>query len=151
MFSRKRRQEQDEGGDPVADTPGAVLAAAVSAMVGDGEVNEAELLQLSTLCALSPIFAKISAGEINARTQAIVRRLSAEGHEAVIRRAAAQLSPRLRETAFAFAARIVVADGVINDEEVAAVNALGRWLEIDIETGRKILDVMRIMQRGPEA
>ncbi len=156
MFSRKSRAAGRDGAgdgpaDPVVDAPRAVLAVAVSAMVGDGEVNDAEIVQLGNICTLSPIFYGVTANEINEASKAVVDAIAYEGHEAVILRAAAHLSPDLRETAFAFAVRIVVADGVINDAEAAALNAIGGWLEIDVETGRRILDVMMIMQRGLDA
>lgn len=129
----------------------AVLSAVICAMIADGQANAAEKIELSTVCALSPIFQNMPRRQIDALIAEATADLKERGAEAVVREAAGLLSAPLRETAFCFAAHMVVADSVINAHEFAAVDSLRRWLEIDEAKARQINDVMMIMLRPATA
>lgn len=132
--------------DPVAR---AVLTPAVSTMVGDGEVNQAETAQINNLIAFSPIFFEHGPATITAYIQHIIDQIAKNGHEATIKAAAAELPQPLRETAMCFAIRMALADGVIEDGEKASLAQTGHYMDIPPETFGKMLEVLAMLQRAP--
>lgn len=131
--------------DPLAR---AVLTPAVSTMVGDGEVNEAENAQLNNLLSFSPIFRDHGPAAISAMVQYILESIQKIGHEATIQQAAQELSPEMRRTALCFAMRIALADGRIEDGERASLSQTGHHLGIPPEEFGQIFEVMLMLQRG---
>ena len=132
--------------DPIAR---AVLTPAVSTMVGDGEINEAENAQINNLIAFSPIFFNHGPAAITAYIQHILGQIAKNGHEATINAAAAELPQPLRETAMCFAIRMALADGVIEDGEKASLAQTGHHMDIPPETFGKMFEVLAMLQRAP--
>lgn len=65
-------------------------------------------------------------------------------YEDILETAKKILSPRLRETAFAIAVDVVLADGVFTTDEKQFITELWNALAIPDEIGQKIIDVMVI-------
>ena len=133
--------------DPVAR---AVLTPAISTMVGDGDVNEAEIAQINNLIAFSPIFFEHGPATVSAYIQHTIEQIAKNGHEATIKDAASKLSQPLRETAMCFAIRMALADGVIEEGEKNSLAQTGHFMEIPPETFGKMLEVLAMLQRPPE-
>jgi uncharacterized tellurite resistance protein B-like protein len=74
--------------------------------------------------------------------------IEASGREAVFAAAAKGLPADLGDTIYALAADIVCADGEICDAEIAYVRQLQEALKVNDETATKILEVMKIKNRG---
>ncbi|MEC8042212.1 MAG: tellurite resistance TerB family protein, partial [Pseudomonadota bacterium] len=91
----------------------AVLAPAVLTMASDGRATEAEMALLQNLCAFSPIFARLPEGAVLALIERILADLQEAGAEPVIENCAEVLPMELRETAFCFAMRVAMVDGVL--------------------------------------
>lgn len=135
--------------DPLAR---AVITPAVSTMVGDGSVNEAENAQLNNLLAFSPIFRDHGPAAISAMVQHILESIERIGHEATIQQCAQELTPELRRTALCFAMRIALADGRIEDGERASLTQTGHHLGIPPEEFGQIFEVIVMLQQDrPEA
>ena len=133
--------------DPLAR---AVLTPAISTMVGDGEVNDAEMAQINNLIAFSPIFFEHGPATITAYINYTIEQIAQKGHEATIKDAAAQLSQPLRETAMCFAIRMALADGKIEEGEKNSLAQTGHYMEIPPESFGKMLEVLAMLQRPPE-
>jgi tellurite resistance protein len=147
LFSRLR----SGGGAPDTTIARAVLAPAVLTMAADGSVDKAELVQLNNVCGFSPIFGPLGPETVTRLVNEILNDLSKRGPHEVITEAAGKLSPALRETAFCFAMRIAMADGVLDDGEKAALSGTAARLELAPETFGKIVDVVAMMQRPATA
>lgn len=147
LFSKLRNMTKPNDSGIAA----AVLVPSVSTMIADGEVNDAELLQLSNVCAFSPIFLPLGADAVMDMAKDIIDDISREGHMPVIERAVAKLSPALRETALCYAMRIALADGHLDDGEKAALSATAGTMDVSVESFNKIFEVVVMMQRPETA
>ena len=133
--------------DPIAR---AVLTPAISTMVGDGEVSEAEIAQINNLIAFSPIFFEHGPATVTAYIQHTIDTIAKKGHDETIKEAAAQLSQPLRETAMCFAIRMALADGKIEEGEKNSLMQTGHYMEISGETFKMMFEVLVMLQRPPE-
>lgn len=129
--------------DPVAR---AVLTPAVSTMIGDGDVNDAEMAQLSNLIAFSPIFGDHGPAAVSGFVNYIIETIRQNGHDETIKAAAAELPEALRETALCFAMRIALADGKIEDGEKASLAQTGGHLGVTPERFGQIFGVIAALQ-----
>jgi uncharacterized tellurite resistance protein B-like protein len=107
----------------------AIMAIVIAAIKADGHISSEEVQRLRAMCALSPIFASNSSDQDTANIQFADTMTDQLGDQAVAK-AAAVLSPALRETAFAFATDMVLADGVLGPSEERFVDDLAKKLEL---------------------
>ena len=73
--------------------------------------------------------------------------LRARGRVALVEETHRALSPRLRETAYAWVAELVCADGSVTAKERAFLDDLARRFEVPGPLARKIQAVIAIMRR----
>lgn len=135
------------GSQPDMALAKAILIPSVSTMIADAVIHPRETAQLSNICGFSPIFAEIGPNVVSALSSEIMEDIKRDGHVPVIESAAGVLSPALRETAFCFAVRIALADGILDDREKAALAAISKALAIPDSVATKIFDVIAMMQR----
>lgn len=148
IFSRLRGAVRER---PAEATARAVLTPAVSTMVADGSIDRSELTQLCNVCSFSPIFFQTSQKELEAMVGAVIDEIRRSGHDATIAAAARGLSPALRETALCFAMRIAFADGRVEEGERNSLARTATHMEIAMPTFEKIIEVVAMMQRPPNA
>lgn len=74
--------------------------------------------------------------------------LKREGPEALMNRAADALPPDLKDTAFANACDLVLADGSVEDEEKAFLDNLQKKLGISGDLALTIVEVMIVKNKG---
>ncbi|MDA7964844.1 tellurite resistance TerB family protein [Ruegeria sp.] len=129
----------------------AVLTPSVVTIASDGKINEAEIAQLSNLIAFSPIFAGLGADILDDMTNAVMDDLVKNGADQVIDGCIDALSPPLRETAFCFAARVAMADGILDDRERDVLSDMAEKLMLPAGTFEKVLSVVAMMQRSAQA
>ncbi|MEI9975308.1 MAG: hypothetical protein WDO73_26555 [Ignavibacteriota bacterium] len=67
-----------------------------------------------------------------------------------IAKAAAALKPELRETAFAFACEMVLADGIVGESEEGFISGLAEKLGITEELGSAVVQVTIIRMRAAD-
>lgn len=153
-FSELRR---GGGADTAARVPAgvalrqALLTPAVATILADGRVEDAELDQLKSLCAFSPIYRDTDGAALEALAEAAHAAIEREGVEGAIAAAAESLSPALRRTALCFAARIAATDGAVDAAEEDVLDRTVRLFAIDAATFDKVCEVVTMMQHDEDA
>jgi len=79
------------------------------------------------------------------RINGVMRRLGVSG---LIAEAAKSISPDLKETVFAVASDLTLADGAVEETEKKFLNHLQTALALSNETATKIVDVMVLKNKG---
>ncbi len=114
----------------------------LAANAADGYVSQEEVQAFGTLICRMRLYKPLNGdqiGRIIDRNLSQMRRL---GLEEFVNRCAA-IPDRLRKTAFANAVDMVMADGVVEDEEKQFINNLRRQLNISGDDAQMIVTVMR--------
>ncbi len=124
----------------------AVMAVCVLAMASDGRLSKAELARIDQMIAMSPLFD----GVMSARDYAacISEAIAKKGHAAVIEEAAELLPGRLAETAYAWAAHMVMADGKAVSPEHKFLSSIRKALGVHGVLAGKINAVVAILNRA---
>lgn len=137
------------GAEPVFNVQKAIMTIVIAAIKADGEVSAEEVGRLRSMCARSPIFASNTREEDDAVIGFADNAFSQLKGEA-IGKAATALKPELRETAFAFACEMILADGIVGDGEEDFISKLASTLGISEEVGNTVVQATVIRMRGPE-
>ncbi|MEM6422553.1 MAG: tellurite resistance TerB family protein [Pseudomonadota bacterium] len=127
--------------------PRAMLTPCVSAIMADGDMQAEEISQLSNLCSFSPIFHHIHPERLAEIVRELIAEIMEEGGDAKLQAAAADLPPSLRETAYCFVARIVMADGMVGEREKMALEKIAAVMKLEPNVTILIEDVVKMMQR----
>lgn len=133
--------------EPQFNTQRAVMTIVFGAMTADGEVEDEEITRLRSMCARSPIFASNSKDEDDAVIRWVNDAIDRLGNDA-LSTAAEALTPELRETAFAFACEMVLADGIVGQDEERYIGKIAEALDIGESVGSAIVNVTMIRLRG---
>lgn len=126
------------GTDTALSPKVALMTIVVSAIKCDGNFAEEEFTRLRAMCSLSPIFAGDTAEQDLEVFDAASAAVNALGDQA-LSRAVAGLPPHLRDTAFAFACDMVMADGRVGPEEEKHMEKLAQALEISEQSTEAII------------
>lgn len=118
----------------------------IAAVLADGDIADEEALRIRAMCSLSPVFASNSGDQDKAVINFALNKNKQLGDQAVSS-AGEGLSPELRETAFAFACDMVMADGFLGAGEEAFLENLVTSLNIASDRARAIIDVTLIRNR----
>jgi tellurite resistance protein len=135
-----------ERGPLLSLTPAqALMSVAVMAAYADGRVRARELQRLRLMAQEHPLFARVDSvdGFIAER----VEDLRAFGRASLLNDCRAALSPRLRETAYAWAARVVQEDGSQHPGEHAFLKELGASFGVPGPLAAKIRAVAAVLRR----
>ena len=133
--------------EPVFDTQKSVMTIVVAAIIADGKISDEEVGRLRSMCANSPLFSSNTRDEDDAIIGFAQNASEQLGADA-IRRAAKGLTPELRETAFAYAIEMVLADTFVGSEEEAFISQLAGMLGISEEVGHAVILTTMIRGRG---
>lgn len=120
----------------------ALMAIAILAVMADGELSEVEKPTLKANC--TRIFGTKSAENFQIIEKEVWELVGQYNYATVFASAKQALTPLLRETAFAIAAELVLADGIFTQEERRFLVDLWNALDISDDMGQKIIDVMII-------
>lgn len=134
---------------PTFTTQKSIMTIVIAAITADGNVSAEEVGRLRSMCAGSPIFASNSKEEDDAVIDFAVNVSNQLGAEAV-KKAAESLKPELRETAFAFATEMVLADSMVGEKEEAFISQLAALLGVSEEVGRAVILTTMIRRRGEQ-
>lgn len=132
---------------PIFNVQQAIMTVVVAAVKADGAVAREEVMRIRSMCALSPIFAHNSTDQDDAVIAFADNVTSQMGEEAVVK-AAEALQPQLRETTFAFACDMVLADGIVGRDEETFLISLMQRLGVSEDVGRSIVGVTLIRNRN---
>lgn len=128
--------------------PRAVLAPAVLTMAADGHVAEAEMAMLQNLCAFSPLYARLPEGAVEHMIGDVLEDLKSRGADEVIGQTADLLTGDLCETAFCYAMRLAMVDGVLVHREKQALSEIAERLALPDDKVDQIIEVIAMLQRA---
>jgi len=134
---------------PTFNTQKSIMTIVIAAIKADGNVSDEEVMRLRSMCARSPIFASNSKEEDNAVIDFAMNVSDQLGTEAV-KKAAESLKPEMKETAFAFATEMVLADSMVGEKEEAFISQLAGQLGVNEELARAIIITTMIRGRGDQ-
>ena len=124
----------------------AVLTIPVLTAAADGQIDDIEGFQLTSMAAFNPSLVELGGATFQRLIGEIARDIQARGFEPVFHDAAPQLQAEAAHTAIAFAVRIAMADGVLDDAEKKILVFMMDKLNISDDAFVQILNTMRIMQ-----
>jgi uncharacterized tellurite resistance protein B-like protein len=127
----------------------ALMTIVVAAVKADGHVSDDEIRRIRSLCLLNPLFSTNSTEQDNAVLRFADNTTHQLGEQAVAL-AAAALPPALRETAFAYACDMVLADGVVTTDEEHTIVDLAEKLGVSQELAHAIVTTTLVRNRGNE-
>ncbi len=125
----------------------AIMMIVVAAVMADGEVADEEIMRIRSMCSLSPIYANNS-GEQDTAVIRFAANVFTQMGEQAITEAARVLHPELRETAFAFACDMVLADGLVGQKEEKFLTSLMNNLEISENSGKTLVWATLVRNRN---
>ncbi|VTR97545.1 tellurite resistance TerB family protein [Tuwongella immobilis] len=118
------------------------------AVASDGHISDEEASGLVTIIARMKLFENWSGDKFNNMMNRLIGMLKREGLDKFLAKATETLPDELRDTAFANACDLVLADGVVEDEEKDFLDKLQKSLDINGDTALDIVQVMIIKNRG---
>lgn len=134
--------EEQKGLQSPAD---AIMAVSILALSTDGKLHKKEMDCLRRMTASCPMFDGVQ--HIPEYIACIAEAIAGRGTDCVLREAAGALPKPLRETAYAWAVRIVMADHKVLPAEHAFLTALGKALGVHGTLAGKIKGVIAILDR----
>ncbi len=130
-------------------TPAEAFAAiTVAAIASDGYLSDKEARSLCTTLSRMKLFRSYTDDAIASMFEMLLNTIRREGMNFVFNTAKDSLNPDMREAAFAVAADLVLADGMLAQEERDFLNDLYQSLGISSDTAKQIMDVMSIKNQG---
>lgn len=114
---------------PTFDVQRAIMTIIVAAVKSDGQVSDDEIMRIRSICSGTPIFAS-NTSEQDTAVIVFADNVTGQLGAAAIDHAATSLKQELRETAFALACDMVLADGIMGDAEDAFLTKLATRLDI---------------------
>lgn len=126
----------------------AFAAITLIAVASDGYITDSETQAISTILSRMQLFRSYPTDVMRKMFDKLLGILQRQGIDVLFNAAMANLPHDLKETAFAVATDIVLADGEVSPEEEKLLNDLCRVLELPEELAIKIIDVMMIKNKG---
>lgn len=120
----------------------------VSATACDGHVADEEVQGLFTSLARMKLYQKFTEKHWSQMMNRLLGILKRDGVEELVHRCSQTLPPELRQTAFANACDLVLADGVVEQVEKDFLGNLQRALEIPGDEALTIVQVMITKNKG---
>ncbi len=123
-------------------------AIALAAVASDGYLSDEEAQSIPFILARMKLFQSYSDDMMRKLFDKLLGKLKREGVSALFHAAKDSLPESLRHTAFAVATDLVLADGIVTDEEKVFLDELYQALEVSEELANTIIDVMLIKNHG---
>ncbi|MEB3887213.1 tellurite resistance TerB family protein [Lyngbya sp. CCY1209] len=128
--------------------PEAFAAIALIAVAADGYITGSESQAVTATLSRMQLFGEYSGEQKRELLDRLLTEIKTKGYEDLLKAAIQSIPKELRETAFAIATDITLADGEIAEEEENLLNDLYSSLEISEDIATQIIDVMLIKNRG---
>jgi tellurite resistance protein len=120
----------------------------LGACASDGHIADEEAQGLVTIMGRMKLYENWTGEKFNSTINRLLGLIKRIGVEKMIRRCAEVLPRQLHETAFVNACDLVLADGVVEDEEKEFLEDLQRTLDVSGDQALTIIEVMVIKNRG---
>jgi hypothetical protein len=114
----------------------------------DGHIADEEVGALVTSLMRMKMYQNVPQNQFSKMMDRLLGILKRGGPEKLLDTASPAVPPELRETAFANACNIVLADGVVEDDEKEFMNNLVTRMEIGKDRAKQIIKVMVIKNKG---
>lgn len=126
----------------------AFAAITLAAVAADGHISEEEGRGIITGLARMKLFADYGPNKMASMFNKLLNIIKREGIESLIMLSKENLTQELRETAFAVATDLTLADGTIDKSEKDILIKIQQTLGVPEETAIKIIEVMLIKNKG---
>ncbi|OUC13443.1 MAG: Tellurite resistance protein TerB [Alkalinema sp. CACIAM 70d] len=134
---------------PITLSPAEAFAAiTIVAISSDGYLADEEIDTITASLARMHLFRTNSTETMRCMYDKLFGIMRRDGITVLLQAAKESLPFELREAAFAVATDLVLADGMMTQDEQLFLNELCKILEIAKETASKIVEVMMIKSRG---
>ncbi len=137
-----------EGGGKTITKQEAFAGILLAAAAADGHIAEEEARSLWTTIERMKLFEKFTPDKFNKMMDNLLKILKKGGPDLLVDKCYPAIPEALRETVFANACDLVLADGVVEAEEKAMIEKLQNRLEIPGDEAMDIVKVMVIKNRG---
>jgi len=132
----------------VLDKQESFLAIALAVSAADGHISQSEVNGIISYLSRMKMFENISGNRMQAMFDNLIGIIRRQGVGPLVNMARASLPTELRQTAFACAVDIALADGVIEQDEQNLLEELQKVLEVPENIALNIIQVMIIKNRG---
>jgi len=129
----------------------AFIAIMFSAIKADDRVTREEMQTLGYILSRFKGLGSLTPPQFNNLMDRFMKIVDREGVGTLVTAAKATLAEGLRETAFANAVELVLADGIVDPKEKEFLEKLQEAVGVSNETAEKIIQVMIIKNRGTTA
>ncbi|QDU93651.1 tellurite resistance TerB family protein [Lignipirellula cremea] len=120
----------------------------LSASACDGHIADEEVQSLMTILTRMKLYQHVPPHKFNSMMDRLIGVLKRGGPEKLVQMSTPAIPPELRETVFANACDIVLADGVVEQDEKEFIDDLLVKLEIDRNRATNIVKVMVFKNQG---
>ena len=120
----------------------------LSAVASDGHISGEEVQGLCTILGRMKLYDNWTDDKFNSMLNRLLGMIKREGVGPVLQRCTETLPEELHETVFANACDLVLADGVVEEEEKEFLDDLQKFLSISGDQAITIVEVMVIKNRG---
>ncbi len=126
----------------------AFLGIALSSVAADEIVSQEELNVVGFTISRMPAFRRMPPNQMLELINKFLQIIKREGVGTIINAAKNYLTDKMKETAFALAVDIVLADGIVDQKEKEFLEQLQVATEISDDLVTKIVEVLQIKNRG---
>lgn len=132
----------------VLDKQESFLAIALAVSAADGHISQSEVNGIISYLSRMKMFQNIAGNRMQAMFDNLIGIIRRQGVGPLVNMAKGSLPAELRQTAFACAVDIALADGVIEQDEQNLLEELQKVLEVPENIALNIIQVMIIKNRG---
>lgn len=133
---------------PKMTPPEAFIGVVMSAVAADGMISQEEAISVITILNRMKLYQGKNEKDLRGMLDRAVNTLKSQGPAPLIAAAKETLPADLRDTAFAVAADLVLADGIVEDREKKVLEELQKAMDVPDDVALKITEVMLIKNRG---
>lgn len=120
----------------------------ICASACDGHIGDEEGQNLNLILGSKRLYSRHSPQQFGAMIDRLIGELKRKGPEKLLEKAYTKVPPELRESAFANAVDIVLADGTVEEEEREFIDDLRDKFEIEQARAKTIVQVMVYKNAG---
>ncbi len=137
------------GGQPAKfNAQEAFIGVTLTAVAADGVINQDEMQALFTALLRMKLFKGANERQMKSMFDHVANLLKSQGAGAVMAASKEALAPEQKQTAFAIAADLILADGVVADSEKKYLDELQKVLEVPDDLALKLVEAMVIKNRA---
>lgn len=139
---------KETAGSAALDKQESFLAIALAVSAADGHISQSEVNGIISYLSRMQMFQNIAGNRMQAMFDKLIGVIRRQGVGQLVNLAKVSLPSELRQTAFACAVDIALADGVIEQDEQKLLEELQQVLEVPENIALNIIQVMIIKNRG---